>query len=127
MKARHQRRVKRQHAKLLAAIKALSKMSPGQKHHYLQHANKKFVNDLCKATREVRYMNIKLSPSLRRRIKKHCKLLKAFVNPRTKLKRKKQLLTQRGGIAPFLIPLLVAGIGAAGSVGAAATSAAILK
>ena len=79
------------------------------------------------AARKVRYAKVKLAPTVRKKLTQHRKALQKFVNPRTSLRKKKQVLTQHGGILPALIPIIVAAIGATGTVGAAATHAAISK
>ena len=112
-------------SKFVKALIRLRKLPLAEQRRQLQLANGRFIKDCCAATRKARYA--KVSPSLRKRLKRHRKALHTFVNPRTSLRKKKQVLTQRGGILPFLIPLLVAGISATGSIGAAAAHAAISK
>ena len=121
------RKVSRAPRKLLNTLTKLRKLPLTQQHRQLQLANGKFVKDLSSAARKVRYAKVKLAPTVRKKLTQHRKALQTFVNPRTSLRKKKQVLTQRGGIIPALIPIIVAAIGATGTVGAAATHAAISK
>lgn len=112
-------------SKLVLTLKKLRTLPLLEQRRQLQLANPKFVRDLSTATRKARYANI--SPALRKKLKRHRKALRTFANPRVSVSRKKRVLTQRGGIFPLLVPAIVAAIGAAGSIGAAATHAAISK
>ena len=122
---RRQPRKKRRSSKLLSALLRLRKLPPSEQQRQLQLANSKFILDLCTAARKARFVNAK--PAIRKKVRHHRKTIRKFLNRRTSVHKKKQLLTQRGGIAPFLIPLIVAAIGGASSVGAAATHAAVSR
>lgn len=117
----------RRPTKLTKALHRLCKLPREEQRRQLQLANEKFVNDLSSATRKLRYARLKLSPSMRKKLKQHRKALHTFMNGRVSAQRRKQVLTQRGGIAPFLVPIIVAALGATGSIGAAATHAAISR
>ena len=119
--------MKRCSTKLISTLKRLSKLPSSQLQRQIQFANHKFVNDLCAATRKLRYAKIKLTPTLRKKLTRHRQHLRSLANRRTSVQTKKKLLTQRGGVLPFLIPLIVAGISAAGSVGAAAVHGAVSR
>lgn len=119
--------MKRCSTKLISTLKRLSKLPSSQLQRQIQLANHKFVNDLCAATRKLRYAKIKLTPTLRKKLTRHRQHLRSLANRRTSVQTKKKLLTQRGGVLPFLIPLIVAGISAAGSVGAAAVHGAVSR
>ena len=122
-----QRSNKRQPSKLVKTLKRLSKLPVAQQQRQLRLANHKFIKDLCSATQKVRYAKFNVAPTLRKKLNRHRHHLRTLVSRRTSLQKKRQLLTQRGGIVPALIPILVAALGATGSIGAAATHAAISR
>ena len=114
-------------SKLLFALKKLSKLHVSEQQRQLRFANQKFINDLCAATRKVRYAKVKLSPSLGKKLKRQQQHLRSLASRRTSVKKKRQLLTQRNGIVLAMIPIIVAALGATDSIAAAATHATISR
>lgn len=110
------------------AVQALNRLSPSRQKQEVKVASNKFIHHLCSATCKLRRCNkLRLSPKMKRDFKRYGPKLRALTKQRTSIHKKRMILTQKGGILPFLVPIIVAGIGAAGGVGAAATHAAISK
>lgn len=90
-------------------------------------ASEEFIRDVSKFMNKVRSKPHLLNSSHRRVLQKHKKKLRKLVHAKTPLYMKRFILSQKGGILPALVPVIVALIGAGGSIAAGATSAAILK
>lgn len=126
MRGRRQRKlvVKK---KFAIAIKRLSKLSPNVQRAAVAQANSKFIKDVSSVMKKIRKRPDLASAAQKKRLQKHRYRLQKLVNPKTSIAKKREILMHRGGILPFLIPLIVAGIGAAGSVASGAVTAAIMK
>ena len=111
--------------KLALALHALKHLPKQRRQQALRNSSPQFIKDLSSAVRKLRVS--KVSPNVQRRLSKHRALLRCLCNSKTSIKKKRQALVQRGGVLPFLVPIIVASIGAAGSVGAAAAGAALSK
>ena len=116
-------------ARFTRAMLALNKLPPAQQRKEISVANNKFIHDFCSATCKLRHKtSLPLSTKMKRDLKKYGPKLRALTNKRTSLAMKRKVLsTQRGGIAPLLIPIITAAIAAGGGVASAATAAAIAK
>ena len=91
-------------------------------------ASREFINDISQYLKKIQTRpHLVKNKKHRQTLKKHRGKLRRLVDPHLSTEKKRQILLMKGGIVPFLIPIICASIGAAGSVGAAATSAAILK
>ena len=89
------------------AIKTLCKMKGNQRCHALNKASNKFITDISQTLSKARRIPIqRIHPSLRKQIHSRRKALRAVVNRKTSIKRKRKLLTQKGGLLPLAIPLL---------------------
>lgn len=102
-------------------------MTPVKQRATVLSASDRFIHDFTKFLRNIRNKGHLMKPSHRRILKKHRNKLRKLVKANTPMNMKRLILTQKGGIVPFLIPLAVAMIGAAGTVGASAAGAAIMK
>ena len=60
-------------------------------------------------------------------LRRYKRKLRILANKRSSVQKKRQILNQKGGIAPLLIPIIAAAIGSAGSVAGAAVHAAVSK
>lgn len=115
--------------KFAEAINHLSKASRKIQRQSVQGASNEFIQDVSNILKRLRNKPQLISPQHVKVFDKHKILLRKLVNDKTSLKSKRQILqsSQTGGILPFLIPIIVASISAAGGIGAAATHAAISK
>ena len=109
------------------AMTRLRRMTPLKQRASVVGASNQFIRDLSSFLSKIRNAGHLLKASHRNTLRKHKKKLRKLVNAKTPIHMKRLILSQRGGIAPFLIPIIVAAIGAGGSIGAAATHAAIAK
>ena len=112
------------------AMLQLKHMKGDYRKHALARANDRFIRDLSQVTGKVRKHPpdlSKVNPRLMRRLQFQRKQFRSFANKKTSLKKKRRLLTQKGGIFPALIPIICAAIASAGSIGGAAVDAAISK
>ena len=116
-------------AKFAKAIRHLNTLGRKHQRESVQFASNEFINDVSDFLKRLRNKPHLISPKHAKVIHKNKKHLQKLVKKKTSLKAKRDILqkTQTGGILPFLIPIIVASIGAAGGIGAAATHAAIAK
>jgi len=118
-------RVKR---KLYKALQSLRRMKPKTIHARLRVASKEFVKDIANVMSRLRSRpNLVPKPKDRRTLQKYKKSLRRLTSKGPSVEKKRKILLQRGGILPLLIPIICASIGAAGTVGAAAVGAAVMK
>ena len=114
---RKKKRVARKGGKksFVNALRKLSKLHPSQRVAAMKMANDKFVRQFCTKVKLLRRAN--LSPKVQRVVRSRAKSLRKLVSPKTSVKVKRRMLTQRGGfIGALLGPLLGLGISAIGSV-----------
>ena len=115
-------------SKFKKAMFKLRKMSKQHQRTLLSGTSNEFVKDLSTYLSRLRNEpNLVKSAKYRRMLKKHQGKLRRLINPNVWIEKKRHILMMQVGIIPFLIPIVCASIGAAGSVGAAATTAAISK
>lgn len=106
----------------------MRRMSKKKQQNVIAGASREFIKDISVYLSKIRRKPYLVKNSKhRRQLKKHRGKLQHLVSPQVSLDRKRKILLMRGGIAPFLIPIICASIGAAGTVGAAATGAAIAR
>ena len=94
--------------KFSKAIMALRKMKSSDRYNAIRFANDNFIRDLCSKINKLRRM--KLSPQQQAIVKKYKSKLKVLCNRRSSIKKKRQTLSQKGDILPFLLPLIVPAI-----------------
>ena len=113
------------------AMKHLQRMNPVKQRTAVVGASNKFIRDMTGFLSKIRSKGDLVKPSHRKILRRHRKKLKKLVNPKTSIATKRLILSQKGGIAPALIPVIVALIGAGGGVAASAAGgaahAAIMK
>ena len=102
---RRRRSTNRKNAKFSKAIMALRKMKSSDRYNAIRFANDNFIRDLCSKINKLRHT--KLSPQQQAIVKKYKSKLKVLCNRRTSIKKKRQLLSQKGGFIPFLGSFLV--------------------
>lgn len=119
--------------KFVNAMMRLKGMSKAQQKAVLHGASNEFIRDMSSYLQKLKKRpELIKHPAHRKLLKRHRAKLRKLVHAKTSLRQKRAILTQRGGqiggaIAAAIIAIVCASIGAAGTVGAAATSAAILK
>ena len=80
-----------------------------QRQHLLEAGGDPLVKCLQECCHNVLRGAVKLSAPTRRRLKRHARHIREVANPRGSLRRKKQLLVQRGGFLPaLLVPIISA-------------------
>ena len=109
------------------AITRLRRMTPVKQRASVVGSSNQFIRDVSSFLSKIRNAGHLLKASHRNTLRRHKKKLRKLVSANTPIHMKRLILSQKGGIAPFLIPIIVAAIGAGGSIGAAATHAAITK
>ena len=114
------------------AMFKLNRLSPEKRRLATIGASNVFIRDITSALKKIRKRPHLVKGAKHRKVlKKHRKKLRRLVNPKLSINKKRHILTQVGGIVPFLIPVLVASIGAAGTaaagIGGAAVHAAVSK
>ena len=113
------------------AVTQLKRMKGNRRRLALAHANDKFIRHLSNTVGKIRHSPpvalMTKNPRLWRRIQFQRKALQSFANRKTSIKTKRKIVKQKSGIIPALIPLICAGITAAGGVASAGVGAAIAK
>ena len=116
--------VKRQFKQALARLR---RMTPVKQREAILGSSSRFINDITNFMKKIRHKAHLVKPSHRRILKRHKKKLQKLVHPKTTVRRKRLILSQKGGFISILLPIIVALIGAGGSIGAGAVGAAIMK
>ena len=113
-----------------AALK-LNGMSAERRRLATVSASNSFIRDVSSAMSKLRKRPHLVKSAHQKVLRKHRKKLQQLVNPKVSIAKKRLILTQKGGIIPALIPVIVAAIGALGTatagIGGAAVHAAISK
>lgn len=110
-KRRRVRRTQKRGTKFLHTLRRLKALNASQRQQAMGIANNKFIRDFSKAVKKLRSQK-NMSPSLRKRLKKHTSELRKLAGNKTALNTKRQILSQRGGF----LPLLLAALPAVGSI-----------
>ena len=93
------------------ALEALNRMNGRYKCRALNSASNQFIRDLSKTVNQVRYISPnQITPLMRKRIYKHRKAMRVLADRKSSVKRKKRLLTQKGGFYGKIIGALLGGI-----------------
>lgn len=117
-------RVKR---KFFNAMQSLRRMSRKQQRLRASNASNEFIRDVSSIMKKLRTKPHLVTNKHKRLLKRYKKPLRRLVQSGSSVKSKRKVLLMRGGIIPFLIPIICAAIGAAGTVGAGAAGAAIMR
>lgn len=113
--------------KFYHAIKKLQHLKAKQQRAALSGSSNEFINDVTKTLKRIRSQPSMISTKHKNILKKHRNKLRRLVHAKTAMKVKRRILMQKGGFISVLVPIISAIIAAAGGIGAAATSAAIIK
>ena len=133
-KKRRSKKSKKAHGKRLQyknkfkkAVFRLHRMTPLTQRSKVVGASDEFIRDVSGFMSKIRKRPELVKASHRKTLQKHKKVLKKLIHAKTPIATKRLILSQKGGIIPALIPIIAAIVGAAGSIGASAAHAAILK
>ncbi len=124
---KHKQRKIKVNRKFLNAVSRLKRMKPLKQRAAAVGASNAFIRDVSGFFKRIRKQGHLVRPSHRKILRRHRKKLQKLVQAKTPINTKRLILSQKGGILPALIPIIVALIGAGGTVAGAATTAAILK
>ena len=113
--------------KFYNALQSLRRMSPKQQRLRAKNASKEFVTDVSNVMSKIRRRPNLVSNKHKKILRRYKKPLRQLVKKDSSAKRKRKVLLLRGGILPFLVPIICAGIGAAGSIGASAVGSAVMR
>jgi len=114
--------------KFVKALQHLRRMKPEQQRLRTAMASKDFIKDVTDIMKRMRTKpHLVKSKKQKRYLQKHKKSLRRLVRKGSSVNQQRKILLQRGGILPFLIPIILAAVGATGSIGASAVGAAIMK
>ena len=113
--------------KFLNAIGHLRRMSAPAQRVSIAKASNAFINDLTKVLKHLKKRPHLVTTLHKRKLKVIKSRLRKLIHPKTSMVKKRNILMQRGGIIPVLIPIIAAAIGAAGSVASGAVTAAIMR
>ena len=91
-------------------LKRLKRMRPKAMKATIKSANRQLVNALCEGSVNVLKGNVPMTPYQKRRLRRYKKDLRALVNRKVSVKRKKTVL-QKGGFLSALLPPLIGVLG----------------
>ena len=92
----------------LPILKEISKISTRQRNKFLRKCHSDVIKTLVDITDNLLRGNFKISEFQRRKLKKHAQKLRKFTCKNESLAAKRKKLSQKGGIFPFLVPLIAA-------------------
>ena len=101
---RRKQSTKRKTSKFSKAISTLLKMRGHDRYNAIRYANDNFIRDLCSKISKLKYK--KLTPHEEEIVRKYRSKLKVLCDRRKSIEKKRQTLSQKGGILPFLLPLV---------------------
>ena len=76
----------------------------------LKHADKKLVNNLCELTYNILLNNINISEYDRKELFKSKLIIKKLLS-KINLKRKRKILSQKGGFLQYILPAVITSLG----------------
>lgn len=114
-------------SKFRKAVSNLKRLSARKQREAIGSSSNEFIRDMSSFLTRIRKKPQLVNAKQRKVLQRHRTKLRKIINKRTPMSEKRRLLTQKGGIAPLLIPIITAIIGAAGGIGASAAGAAIMK
>jgi hypothetical protein len=93
----------RKHA---AHLHLLAKSKKSTRDGILKGADGKLINAICECCKNALYGDVHHTPKRKRQLQQHKRWIKAVLNKKTGLKRKKAILIQRGGFLPIVLSAL---------------------
>jgi len=103
----------RQIRQYLPVLKQIARMRDSARRTYLKNCDRRLIDCISECAKNVLKNNVPLKESQYKRLRRQKKNVRALASKRTSLKRKRQIVQQRGG---FLSTLLVPAITALGSI-----------
>ena len=131
--------VKRRNTKKLSvkkqfkkAIAHLRQMKPAKQRAAVVGASNMFIRDVSSFMKRLRNKPHLVKPAHQKVLKRHKQKLKKLVNAKTPIYKKRLILYQHGGqiggqFISILLPIILAAIGAGGTIGGSAVAATIMK
>ncbi len=93
----------------LEMLKYLAKSKSKLRKSILSHADKNLITAICECSDNLLRGNIKISQKVKEQLKKYRHVLRELVE-KSSVKKKRQILVQKGGFLEFLIPAVASGI-----------------
>jgi hypothetical protein len=84
-------------------LKVLAHCNAKQRKVLLENVSPKLLKCLCECCLNVLNGNVKLTSDQKRHLSRHKKVLRTLVDRKTPVKRKRQILVQKGGFLPALL------------------------
>ena len=84
-------------SKLVHAMNKLKNMGASRRVEEVAAAPDRLIRDMSTALRKVRKRKVTLPKGLANQVRKHAKTLRTLSNPRLSIKKKRSLMTQKGG------------------------------
>ena len=109
------------------AMKKLRKLNASGQRAAVVGSSNAFIKDVTRFFKNIRKKPALVKAAHRKVLRKHSKSLRKLIHAKTPVHEKRLILVQKGGIFPALVPIIIALIGAGGTVAGAATTAAIMK
>lgn len=113
--------------KFAKAVRGLNRLPAKSQRAAVAQANSNFIKDLSSTLQKLRKRPQLLSPAQKKNLARHKAKLRKLVSSKTSIKKKREILIKKGGIIPFLIPIICAAIGGASTIAASAAGAAIAR
>lgn len=114
--------------KFIKAMKSLQDMPKRKQRIAAVNASNEFIRDVGRFMKKIQKRpGLVMKAAHRKILQRNKKKLRKLIHAKTPVTEKRLILAQKGGIIPALIPIVCAIIGAAGTIGASATHAAISK
>ena len=96
--------------KQMKLLKPIIDAPHNQRRKLLQKADKKLIMVLCESISNILAGNIPINNDIKSKLKKHRASLHFLCEKKHSIKKRKQVLGQKGGAFPLIIPALVTGI-----------------
>ncbi|MEL7181509.1 MAG: hypothetical protein AAFN63_16920 [Pseudomonadota bacterium] len=91
------------------ALQKLSSLHPSQRTQAMKMANTKFVRQFCQKVKSLR--TARISPAVQSKLRRKSKVLRKLIAKKTSLRKKQDMLSQRGGgLLGILVPALISAI-----------------
>lgn len=95
--------------KFCKAMRALQNMTHHKQRRAVLQASDNFIRDFSNAIQQLRKIpanKFHISPSVRKYVYRRRKTVRKFANPKTSMKTKRKMITQKGGLLAAL-PMLI--------------------
>ena len=100
------RRVNASSVNFRTAMGRLRRLKPHHQCQAMKVANNDFIKEMCTHIRKLRHKK-NLSRKQRHGLMRYAPKLRTLVNGKVSLKKKRSLLSQRGGFLPMIAPLIM--------------------